>query len=121
MKQLTTILLSLILLLALSACTNRNHKFKDNNEPNTNLDATVQDEQQSSQQANKISREEAIDIALSHAGVTKDTAFDIEADLDHERNGIYWEVDFESGQYEYSYDIDATNGTIILNQKEARD
>ncbi len=118
MKKLTTILLSLLLLLALSACTNNNSQIKDDNkEPNNNLGETIQD----TQKEDLITKERAIEIALSKAGVTKDAAFDLEAELDREPNGILWEVDFESGQYEYSYDIDAKNGTIISSHKEARD
>ena len=122
MKKLTTILLSLLLLLALSACTNNNSQIKDDNkEPNTNLDTTVQDTQNDTQQESQITRDEAIEIALSKAGVTRDAAYDLEAELDREPNGTFWDVDFESGQYEYSYDIDAKTGEVITSHREARD
>ena len=60
----------------------------------------------------EISRDRAIELALDHAGLNKNTAYDIEAELNRDRGSIYWEVDFEDGHYEYSYDINKETGEV---------
>lgn len=65
-----------------------------------------------------ITRDRAIELALSHAGLKRTEAFDIDAELDKERNGIFWEVDFETKEHEYSYTINAVNEEIITSEKE---
>jgi len=59
-----------------------------------------------------ISKDRAIVIALRDAGESKDTVVKMEAELDKERNGLYWEVEFETREYEYSYDIQAYDAVI---------
>ncbi len=66
-------------------------------------------------------RDEAIDIALKAAGVDKGAAFGIEAELDRERGGVYWEIEFETREYEYAYDINATDGTVARFDSEIND
>ena len=62
----------------------------------------------------RISREKALSIALSHAGVTD--ARDKEAEWDDGR----WEVSFESEHTEYEYKISA-DGAILHREKEIHD
>lgn len=137
MKKISTILLSLLLLLALSACTNDKQREEQNpqNSSSVNDDAkqeAVSNDNTDNSNANNnntsnnesetyISEERAIEIAISNAGVTRDSVYDLDAELDKEPNGVFWEVDFESGDFEYSYDIDATTGDIVNTRKEARD
>ena len=65
-----------------------------------------------------VTREQAIDIALGAAGLTRDAVYDLEAEPDREFGGIYWEVDFETREYEYSYDINAESGEIVRSERE---
>ena len=65
-----------------------------------------------------ISRERAIEIALQEAGLTKDGVTDLEAELDKERGGLYWEVSFETKTTEYEYDIHAEDGTVAKRETE---
>lgn len=65
-----------------------------------------------------ISRDRAIELALDHAGVDRNSVFDLEAERDRDRGGIYWEVDFEDGKLEYSYDINAETGEVIRVERE---
>jgi len=65
-----------------------------------------------------ISRQQAIDIALQHASLTQNAVYDLEAELDRELTGTYWEVDFETRELEFSYDIDAKTGQIVRNHQE---
>lgn len=68
-----------------------------------------------------IDRDTAINTALNDAGLTKDSVFDLDAELDKERNGTYWEVDFETRDREYSYDINAYTGEIVRIENERND
>lgn len=65
-----------------------------------------------------ISRDRAIELALTEAGFTKEEVRDLEAELDRERGGLVWEVDFESGKLEYSYDINATTEEIVKVERD---
>ena len=57
-------------------------------------------------------------MALNHAGLNKTQIYDLEAEIDRERGGTYWEIDFESGNLEYSYDINAQTEEIRKLEKE---
>lgn len=60
-------------------------------------------------------------IALEHAGVKESAARDLEVELDKEGTKVYYEVTFESGGYDYEYDIDAYTGKILHREKERDD
>ena len=62
-----------------------------------------------------ISKDQAEEIALKHAGVSDVTW--VKAELD---DGKY-EVDFEKDGYEYDYDIDPKSGKVIRSEKERDD
>ncbi len=68
-----------------------------------------------------ITRERAIEIALEAAGFRRDVVLDLEAELDRERSGLYWEVSFETPKYEYSYDIHAETGAVVKEEHERKD
>lgn len=71
--------------------------------------------------AEYISADRAKEIALSHAGVAETNVFDYDCELEHEKGRAFYEVDFESMNYEHEYDIDAVTGEIIRSDKEIRD
>lgn len=66
-----------------------------------------------------ISREKAKQIALNHAGVTDIFAYEIEFDKEHSNS--YFEIEFKSGKFEYSYVINAKTGTILDSEREFND
>lgn len=68
--------------------------------------------------AGRISRDEAVAIALEHAGISRDEAQRLEVELDRERGLEEYEVSFDAGGYEYDYDIDAATGAILRAEKE---
>lgn len=70
---------------------------------------------------NYIGNEEAIRIALSHAGVNAADAFDLDAELDFEGPTAHYDVDFKAGGMEYDYDIDAVTGEILFFNSEYDD
>ena len=66
-----------------------------------------------------ITRERAIELALSHAGLLhRSDIYDLDAEHDREYGGVFWEVDFENGGYDYSYEINAVTEEIVRHQKE---
>ncbi len=69
----------------------------------------------------KLTKEQAVEIALNAAGLTKEAVTDLEAELDEERNISVWEVSFETGQTEYSYEINANDGKLINAESERND
>ena len=65
----------------------------------------------------KVSREQAVSAALKHAGLSKNQVRELESEMD---DGC-WEVEFESGGYEYDYKISAQDGSVLHSEKEQDD
>lgn len=151
MKKSFAILLALVFVLALSACTHQaGGSVSENDQPTIPSDTTIttlgvteiakEDASLSADDktaavtkvtpntsvvvpngttvaatkssAAQISRERAIEIALKDAGFAKADVRDLEAELDREKGVLYWEVEFEVGGRDYSYDIEANSGKI---------
>ncbi len=168
MKKLTALILTVIFVLALSACEKDSGEIAGSNNTDSivsleqaaqgqetsveelpaNSDQQAVSTEQSSQSEQKaqseqkveskkpaaqssqskktdsnsqITRSEAINIALKHAGLKKADVRGLEAELDRERSTVVWEVDFEKGRYDYSYDINAKTGKIIKSEREIDD
>lgn len=60
-----------------------------------------------------IGNDVALSAALTHAGVSRDAIKGLEVDLDYEYGRMVYEVEFDSGNTEYEYDIDARSGEVI--------
>ena len=60
-------------------------------------------------------------IALNHAGVSENEAYDMEIELDDEDGTLVYEVEFQSGNVEYSYEINAATGAILKHETEIDD
>ena len=60
-------------------------------------------------------------IALNHAGLSENEAYDMEIELDDEDGTLVYEVEFKSGNMEYDYEIDAASGTILKHEAELDD
>lgn len=126
MKKIFAIMLSLILAVSLSACgfgsdNNADSKSRSNIMSDSIISSQMSDTIDSNTTETLITRDRAIEIALKEAGLKREDVYDLEADLDREQNGTYWEVDFDSGNYEYSYDIDAKTEKIANSHREPRD
>ncbi len=79
-----------------------------------------------------IGEEKAIGIAFEHAGVAEADTYpnayaevqydlNVEAELDMEDGVMVYEVDFQTAEYEYEYEIDAKTGKILNSHKEPRE
>ena len=60
-------------------------------------------------------------VALNHAGVSEGKAYDMEIELDDEDGRLIYEVEFKSGNMEYSYEINAATGAILKHEAELDD
>ena len=60
-------------------------------------------------------------IALNHAGVSENEAYDMDIELDDEDGILVYEVEFKSGGMEYSYEINAATGAILKHETELDD
>ena len=66
-----------------------------------------------------ISQDEALEIALKHAGLTRDQVDfvkRIEPDWEHGRQ--VFEISFYQGGFEYEFNVDANNGSILKFEKD---
>ncbi len=61
----------------------------------------------------KISKDAALQAALTEAGLTKEQVVDISVEFEKDRYSAWYEVEFESGNSEYNYNIDAYTGDIL--------
>ena len=60
-------------------------------------------------------------IALNHAGLSENQAYDMDIELDDEDGILVYEVEFKSGNMEYSYEINAATGAILKHEAEVDD
>ena len=68
-----------------------------------------------------LSAEKARDIALKHAGVASSDVRSWDCDLDDEHGRKIYEVEFQAGNTEYDYEIDAVSGEILQSNAEPHD
>lgn len=75
----------------------------------------------SESQNSYIGEAKAKEAALKHAGVTADSIKEFECKLDKENGLMVYEIEFKSGNYEYSYDINAETGAVVSFEKDIDD
>ena len=68
-----------------------------------------------------IGHAKAKSIALNHAGVSENEAYDMEIELDDEDGTLIYEVEFKSSGMEHSYEINAATGAILKHETEIDD
>ena len=68
-----------------------------------------------------IGHAKAKSIALNHAGVSENEAYDMDIELDDEDGILVYEIEFKSGGMEYSYEINAATGAILKHETELDD
>lgn len=87
--------------------------------PKDSASATPSSSSSSTSSSKKqLTKTEARDIALKHAGLSVSQVRDLDVELDRDDGTLHYDVDFESDGYDYDYEIDATSGKILKSQKE---
>ena len=71
-----------------------------------------------SEAAQNIGHAKAKSIALNHAGVSENQAYDMDIELDDEDGKLVYEIEFKSGNMEYDYEINAASGAILKHEAE---
>ena len=132
MKRISVVFLSLILVLSLVSCgkplteggdgaiITGHYSVPDNASQNPDDPGFAVSEggETTVPNADIIKKDRAIEIALSHAGLSESEVYDLDIDLDYEMNGTFWEIDFNSAGYEYEYTINAKTEEIVFSHKE---
>lgn len=135
MKKISTIFICALLIFSLTACTGMSSSNTGSGNMNSgSLSSSLQDAESkisslltpsganvSNSTAVAVTREEAIDKALKHVGLKKEDVKDLEVDLDTEREGVFWEINFDHKDQEFSFDINANTGEIVNSKREPRD
>ena len=71
--------------------------------------------------AGVIGEAKAKTAALNHAGVSAAAIREYECQLDTEEGVRVYEIEFKAGNYEYSYEINASTGTVLMGERELDD
>ena len=69
----------------------------------------------------KLTKEEALSIALKHAGLTEAEISRVKCEYDLDDGVPEWEVEFRVGKLEYEYTIHAETGAILEWEKDRDD
>lgn len=67
-----------------------------------------------------ITQEEALEIAVKDAGFVMDDVFYYDIEKDYEDGAEIYEVEFQVGHQEYSYEIEVQTGRIISYEFEEK-
>ena len=103
---------------------NRKTEQKDNLPPKptvTSKPATATPKPTVPAQTAEISQEDALAIAKKDAGVSDKEIFNLEVKLDKEDGIRIYEIEFDTTEMEYEYDIAVSDGRIINRKTEARE
>lgn len=133
MKKLITLTLVLIFALSLTACgramndvTSGVESMGDSiisgtqsttDKVTDGVESAIGGDEKSMNLMAGITAKQARDAALNHAGLDESQVSDVEIDLDRDNGKLIYEVDFNSGNTEYDYDIDAETGKVISADK----
>ena len=79
----------------------------------------VNDEMMENVAGGTLSQEEALGKALAYANLRRDQVdFVKHVELDYEHGRKVYEIKFYQGGFEYEFDVDAENGTILKYEKD---
>ena len=130
MKKLSLASIILTIIISLVGCTNSGAASNGNTDPSTQNrnESNIQDSSENSMENNNvnnnsnntgnISKDKAEEIAISHAGLSKNQVDFKRKELELD-NGIQkYEVEFYYNNKEYSYEIDANTGDILSYEQD---
>ena len=106
MKKLSLLVIIAALSISLVSCTNSGGVSNSNNDSSNNSSVH-------SQASNKITIDEAKEIALEHAGLTKDKVTFLATESEIDNGTEKYDIEFYYNGTEYDYEISAVDGKII--------
>lgn len=91
------------------------------NSETTPIDAPIPDDNTSTETGNsntsnnktQLTKDEALNYALKHAGVSRNEVKVKEIELDRDDGRLIYEIEFYTSNREYDYDIDAYTGQVL--------
>ena len=66
----------------------------------------------------ELTEDQALAIALEHAGLTEEQVSYLNAHLDRDDGRWVYEIEFREGRTEYEYAVNASNGKIVDYDKD---
>lgn len=121
MKKLLAIIFSVFFIAMLSACGGDKNMGGNSNGNDNGGSAMESGMTNTASDEAKLTADEALDIALSDAGLKKADVSMIENHLDYDNGVLVYEIDFDSEAHEYSYEINAKTGVIVDRDKDMKD
>lgn len=134
MKKLLTLSLAIVFVLSFAACGNKDNNTSSDMQNGGDMMSQIEDGVSSiiggvesgissmtsmlTGSGATISAEDALGIALKDAGVTKDNITEYDNELERKLGILVYDIDFKSGDTEYSYEINAEDGAIIDKDTE---
>lgn len=111
MKKLSLAAIIAVFSISLVACTNSGQVSNGNNDTSINdsVDSKTRD---------RITIEQAKEIALNHAGLTEDQVVFSEIKNDIDDGSEKYDIEFNYNGREYSYEIDPNNGNILSYEQD---
>ncbi len=84
-------------------------------------DPTESSAAQTTGSSGRLTVDQALNAALSHAGVSAQWAYDKSVELDYDHGVAVYEIEFHSAATEYEYKIDAATGEVLQWKSEEDD
>ncbi len=94
---------------------NRKSEMQDN------VNTTAKPTKTPSSQTGDITQDQALEIAKKDAGVTNSKIFNLEVKLDYDNGIKVYEIEFDTAEMEYEYDIAVSDGRIVNRKSEMQD
>ena len=115
MKKVIAIVMILTLLAVLAGC----HKVERAlDKAEDRIENALDPEEKAPKTQAAISKEQAENIALEHAGLTREQAQSIRAEYDYDDGRAEYDVTIYAGELEYEFEIHAESGQILSYDTE---
>lgn len=128
MKKINVAIITAIVSIFLVGCNNSNvsdNGKNNNNDSSNNINDSVVNDNNSNNNSsvnngtnNKITIEQAKEIALQHAGLTSDQVSFLRSEYDIDDGVGKYDIEFNYNGREYSYEISTNNGDILSYEQD---
>lgn len=100
---------------------NQDASSDTSSQPGNDTSSQTADTSSNAENVTKLTKDDAIAVALDHAGLTEAEVTRLEAEYDMDDGVAEYDVEFDHSGYEYDYEIDAQTGAVISYHKEKAD